>query len=51
VKRISAADALMHTWIKKQATTDKLEKGMATKALSNLKNFRVISFLILSREI
>ena len=40
-KRISAADALMHPWIKKQATQDKLEKGMATKALSNLKNFRV----------
>lgn len=39
-KRISAADALQHPWIKKQAA--KVEKGIATKALSNLKNFRVI---------
>lgn len=40
-KRISAADALQHPWIKKQASHDKVEKGIATKALSNLRNFRV----------
>lgn len=39
-KRISAADALQHPWIKKMAGTEKIEKNLATKALSNLRNFR-----------
>lgn len=41
VKRISAADALQHKWIKMHASDDKIEKTLATKTLSNLKNFRV----------
>lgn len=40
-KRISAADALQHKWIKTQSTKEKVEKTMATKTLSNLRNFRV----------
>lgn len=44
-KRISAAEALQHPWIKKQ--TSKVDKGIATKALSNLKNFRVFEVPLL----
>jgi serine/threonine protein kinase len=43
-KRISAADALQHKWIKTHTSTEKVEKQLAKKTLSNLKNFRVISF-------
>ena len=41
VKRISAGDALQHKWIKTQAAQDSVERTLATKTLSNLKNFRV----------
>lgn len=41
-KRISASDAIQHPWIKKWASVDKVEKTIAAKALSNLRNFRVI---------
>lgn len=40
-KRISAEDAIQHPWIKKMATTAKIEKTIAAKTLQNLKNFRV----------
>jgi hypothetical protein len=40
-KRISAADALQHKWIKTHASTEKVDRTLATKTLSNLKNFRV----------
>ena len=40
-KRISAADALQHKWIKMNTSGDKVEKTFAKKTLSNLKNFRV----------
>lgn len=40
-KRISASDALQHTWIKKYAQDEKVERTVATRTLSNLKNFRV----------
>ena len=40
-KRISAGDALQHKWIKTQASKEKVEKTIATKTLSNLRNFRV----------
>ena len=39
-KRTSAGEALNHPWFKKFAKHDKVEKGLANKALSNLKNFR-----------
>ncbi len=39
--RISAADALQHPWIRMHAEDEKLEKSIATKALGNLRNFRV----------
>lgn len=39
-KRISASEALDHAWFKKFAKTDKVKKSLASKALSNLKNFR-----------
>lgn len=42
-KRISAAEAIQHPWIKKQADQEKVEKSLATNALSNLKAFRVNS--------
>jgi serine/threonine protein kinase len=42
VKRISAAAALQHPWIKTFGASEKVEKSIATKTLSNLKNFRVI---------
>lgn len=41
VKRISASDALQHRWVRTQAAVDKVDKPLATKLLSNLKNFRV----------
>lgn len=40
-KRISAQDALQHPWIKSFTQSEKIEKTVATKTLSNLKNFRV----------
>jgi len=40
-KRITAGDALQHKWIKNFAVAEKVEKTIATKTLSNLKNFRV----------
>jgi calcium-dependent protein kinase len=40
-KRIPASDALQHPWIKKQAATEKVDKNLASKALGNLRNFRV----------
>ena len=40
-KRISASDALQHKWILHHTSTDKVEKTLASKTLSNLKNFRV----------
>jgi calcium-dependent protein kinase len=40
-RRITAAEALQHKWIKTTASQDKVEKTIATKTLSNLKNFRV----------
>ncbi len=39
-KRISAGDALTHSWFEKFAKLEKVEKSLASKALSNLKNFR-----------
>jgi calcium-dependent protein kinase len=39
-KRVSASEALEHTWFKKFAKADKVKKSLASKALSNLKNFR-----------
>jgi calcium-dependent protein kinase len=39
-KRISASEALDHAWFKKFAKADKVKKSLASKALSNLKNFR-----------
>lgn len=39
-KRISASEALDHVWFKKFAKADKVKKSLASKALSNLKNFR-----------
>jgi calcium-dependent protein kinase len=39
-KRISAADALQHKWIKDNAKEEKVEKSLATRTLSNLRNFR-----------
>ncbi len=39
-KRTSASDALGHAWFKKYAKHEKIEKSLASKALSNLKNFR-----------
>ena len=41
-KRISAADALQHKWIKTQSSQEKVEKTVAAKTLANLRNFRVI---------
>jgi calcium-dependent protein kinase len=43
-KRISAADALQHRWIKTQSSHEKVEKTVAAKTLSNLRNFRVSQF-------
>lgn len=40
-KRISANDALQHKWIKENAKDEKVERTLATKTLSNLRNFRV----------
>lgn len=40
-KRISASDAVQHKWIKTQASQEKVEKTVAAKTLSNLRNFRV----------
>jgi calcium-dependent protein kinase len=40
-KRISAEDSLKHPWFKKYSTEIKVEKSVKSKALSNLKNFRV----------
>lgn len=39
-KRISASEGLLHPWFKKFAKVDKIQKSLASKALSNLKNFR-----------
>lgn len=39
-KRISAADALQHKWVKTQASKEKVEKTIAARTLSNLRNFR-----------
>ena len=43
-KRISAADALQHRWIKVQASKEQVEKTVAAKTLSNLRNFRVSEY-------
>ena len=39
-KRISASEALEHSWFKKFTKVDKVKKSLASKALNNLKNFR-----------
>ena len=39
-KRISAGDALKHKWIVTHTSGEKVEKTLAKKTLSNLKNFR-----------
>lgn len=39
-KRTSASEALEHPWFKKFARADKVKKSLASRALSNLKNFR-----------
>lgn len=39
-KRVTASEALDHAWFKKFAKMDKVKKSLASKALSNLKNFR-----------
>ena len=39
-KRASASEALEHPWFKKFAKGEKVKKSLASKALSNLKNFR-----------
>jgi len=38
-KRVSASDALSHVWFKKFAKIEKVEKGLASRALGNLRNF------------
>jgi calcium-dependent protein kinase len=43
-KRTSASDALQHPWIKTYSSQEKVEKTVATKTLSNLRNFRVTYF-------
>lgn len=40
IKRISAAEALQHDWIKSKSIV-KIDNNMARKTLSNLKNFSV----------
>ena len=40
-KRISALDALKHSWIRDQSTETVLSKTQAIKVFSNIKNFRV----------
>lgn len=47
-KRISAGEARSHKWITKHAAGDKVEKIVASKTLSNMKNFRVIIYLIIA---
>jgi len=39
-KRVSASEALEHPWFKKFAKAEKVKKSLASKALTNLKNFR-----------
>ena len=39
-RRISASEAIQHRWIKQMAQGEKVDKQIATKTLSNLKNFR-----------
>jgi calcium-dependent protein kinase len=39
-KRITAEDAVQHAWFKKYATQEKIDKTLASKTMSNLKNFR-----------
>jgi len=39
-KRISAAEALQHPWIKKMGGDEKIDNALATNCLTNLKNFR-----------
>ena len=39
-KRISASDALQHKWIKEKAIAEKVSQHVASKTLSNLKNFK-----------
>ncbi len=39
-RRISATEALQHRWIKLMAQAEKIDKQVAAKTLSNLKNFR-----------
>ena len=39
-KRISAKDALQHKWIKEKAIAEKVTQHVASKTLSNLKNFK-----------
>ena len=39
-KRIGAGEALKHKWIITHTSGEKVEKSLAKKTLSNLKNFR-----------
>ena len=39
-KRISASESLQHKWIKQMAQAEKVDKQVAAKTLSNLRNFR-----------
>jgi len=39
-KRYSAMEALQHKWILMHTQNDKVDKSVATKTLSNLRNFR-----------
>jgi len=39
-KRISAAEALQHSWIVNVAPTNNVSKTVAKKTLDNLRNFR-----------
>jgi serine/threonine protein kinase len=49
-KRTPAEDGLKHPWFKKYSTEIKVEKSVKSKALSNLKNFRVFDILNYFRQ-
>lgn len=43
-KRITALEALNHSWIKDNVTVDRVDRNVAKKTLANLQNFRVSHF-------
>jgi calcium-dependent protein kinase len=50
-KRWSASEALQHKWILTHTSTDKVDKTLASKTLSNLKNFRVRANMFITIQI